>query len=855
MSKKKPANKRFSRKPGSPLTIGFVERYLADRNACTVWQGIMDAARERGVNVISFLPRDLDTTDGFDAQANVLFDLINPDLLDGLIIWTGSLISYVGLEGAKRIFERYSSIPIVSIEKGSPEGVPFLEIDSYQSMREAVIHLIKDHGRRRIAFIRGPDTTHAGARERYQGYLDVLTEYGILFDPDLVSPPTDGLWVQEVGEEAIALLLDQRHAGVDAVIGACDNIAIGAMRALDARGIHIPGKVAVVGFDDETGSRNTIPPLTTMSLRGYEQGWQAVQTLLTLLDGGQIPAQTKVSPQLIIRQSCGCIDPAVAQAAAGPVSITCEPFDAFAIDHPEKALSEMRQADGTAIVGLNPGWADQLLEAFCAELKADKPGAFLSVLDGVLRQVIAVEGQVKAWANVISALRRCALPYLGNSRQLLQAEDLWLQAQVMVGETAQQAQRYQASQLGHQTQILNEIRAALITTFDINDLMETLARELPRLDIPGCYLSLYENPKQPAELSRLALAYDIRRGRLDREAQKQAFPSPRLAPEGILPQDKRYSLVTEALYFREEQLGFVMFEVGPREGPVYGMLREEISSALQGARLVQRVKNHARELERAYETLQRQQHILLATEKMASLGRLTAGIAHEMNTPLAAVRAALVNGEELVKEYEASIGDVSVTDTDHHEIARGLHSAVLLAGQSAEAAARFVRGIKSQTRSPAAQERRLINAVVAVDDALLLLSHALRQGKCEIEFEKPDNQILLVSIPGRLEQVVTNLVANAIDASYPQGGPITVRLKKHSGFVELQVGDHGSGILPENVSKIFDPMFSTKPFGSSTGMGLTIVHDIVVGELGGSIDVVSTPGKGATFMIRLPLGE
>jgi PAS domain S-box-containing protein len=229
--------------------------------------------------------------------------------------------------------------------------------------------------------------------------------------------------------------------------------------------------------------------------------------------------------------------------------------------------------------------------------------------------VIVAEGQVEVWANVISALRRCVLPYLGDSRLLAQAEDFWLQAQVMVGETAQQAQRHQAAQLEEQTKILNEIRTALITTFDMNGLMDTLARELPRLGIPGCYLSLYENPEQPAELSRLMLAYDLQRGRLDPstgsgqalEAEKQSFPSSDLVPQGMLPQDRRYNLVAEALYFREEQLGFVLFETGSREGSVsgmlrkgliYGMLREEISSALQGARLVQRVQKHSAETTR-----------------------------------------------------------------------------------------------------------------------------------------------------------------------------------------------------------------------------------------------------------------
>jgi C4-dicarboxylate-specific signal transduction histidine kinase len=282
-------------------------------------------------------------------------------------------------------------------------------------------------------------------------------------------------------------------------------------------------------------------------------------------------------------------------------------------------------------------------------------------------------------------------------------------------------------------------------------------------------------------------------------------------------------------------------------------LRESISGGLKGARLAREVQQHSAELEHAYQTLRENQQQLMLAEKMASLGRLTAGIAHEMNTPLAAVRAVMTQLSQLIEEYEASIGDASVTDEDHHEIVRELRSAVQLADKAAERAAGFVRGVKSQTRGLATQEHQAINAVIAVEDTLLLLNHVLMQGKCPVDFQKSDSDIRLFGVPGRLEQVVTNLINNAVDASYPDGGPITVCLNRKSDFVELQISDSGGGILPENLSKIFDPMFSTKPFGSSTGLGLTIVHDIVVGEFGGSIDVSSVAAQGATFTIRFPL--
>ena len=208
---RKPNGPTPTRQHGARLTIGFITTHLSTKNSYTIWQGVVDAARERDVNVISFIARDLDTTVGFDAQANVFYDMINGDVLDGLVIWTPTFVSYAGREGAKLVLDRYRPMPIVAIEGGGPEDIPRLEINSYHYMREVILHLIKEHGYRRIAFIRGPDTTFAVARERYQAYQDVLAEYGLPFDPDLVSPPSSGSWEQEIGEAAIALLLDQRH--------------------------------------------------------------------------------------------------------------------------------------------------------------------------------------------------------------------------------------------------------------------------------------------------------------------------------------------------------------------------------------------------------------------------------------------------------------------------------------------------------------------------------------------------------------------------------------------------------------------------------------------------------------------
>jgi PAS domain S-box-containing protein len=244
---------------------------------------------------------------------------------------------------------------------------------------------------------------------------------------------------------------------------------------------------------------------------------------------------------------------------------------------------------------------------------------------------------------------------------------------------------------------------------------------------------------------------------------------------------------------------------------------------------------------------------LVRSEKMASLGRLTAGIAHEMNTPLAAARAALVELEQLMSELHESIGDKEITEDDQREIGEEMRSALGIANTAVERAASFVRGMKTQTRDLARGERIRFDAVRIVGDALLLMRHDLRANNCELVFEHGGGGVDILGVPGRLIQVVSNLVGNAVDASAGRGGgPIRVELKTHDQGVELRIADSGSGISPEVLPKIFEPMFTTKPFGEGTGLGLTIVHDIVTGEFGGTIDVTSRVGEGTTFILQFP---
>jgi PAS domain S-box-containing protein len=263
----------------------------------------------------------------------------------------------------------------------------------------------------------------------------------------------------------------------------------------------------------------------------------------------------------------------------------------------------------------------------------------------------------------------------------------------------------------------------------------------------------------------------------------------------------------------------------------------------------QALARRQQELEVAHQALKENQDKLLIAEKMAALGRLTAGIAHEMNTPLAAIRAALAELDALVAEYDDSVGDADVTVDDHRQIVAEMRQCTTLATRSAQRAAAFVRSIKHHTRQQDHEERVRFAVVPALEESILLLDHQFKRQRCTVRLEVPDPALEVRGTPGGLGQVVTNLLTNAVDAG---AHAIVVRAAGSEAGIELAVQDDGGGIAPADLRRIFEPMFTTKPFGQGTGLGLAIVHDIVVEQFGGRIDVASTPGAGTCITLHFP---
>jgi DNA-binding response OmpR family regulator/anti-sigma regulatory factor (Ser/Thr protein kinase) len=258
--------------------------------------------------------------------------------------------------------------------------------------------------------------------------------------------------------------------------------------------------------------------------------------------------------------------------------------------------------------------------------------------------------------------------------------------------------------------------------------------------------------------------------------------------------------------------------------------------------------------EQAYRNLQRSQENLIQAEKMAALGQLAAGIAHEMNTPLGASMTSLKLIQELVAEYQASIDDPETGAQDHREIAAEMAELVHSIQQWLEKTTLYIRSLKLHTRNLQQAEERVFSVRQVIEDVGLLLSHHLRLSQCSLSVCCAASDPMLYGDPGKLGQVLTNLMVNAIDAYKDTGrerGEVRVEVGEDGDFLQIRVKDQGCGIAPESREKIFDEFFSTKPPGEGTGLGLPIARDIVSNFFAGTISVESAPGEGSTFILRL----
>ena len=252
--------------------------------------------------------------------------------------------------------------------------------------------------------------------------------------------------------------------------------------------------------------------------------------------------------------------------------------------------------------------------------------------------------------------------------------------------------------------------------------------------------------------------------------------------------------------------------------------------------------------------LKRTQANLIQAEKLASLGQLVAGVAHEINTPLGvALTTATTMGPEVERFREAAeSGQLSRSVLDRFVARMG--EGTRLAASNLQRAANLVHSFKQVAVDQASGDRRAFRVAEWLDDLLVSLGPVLKKSGHQVMVNCPDD-VEIDTYPGALGQVLTNLIVNALSHAYTPGehGTLTLDVETPDATtLRISFRDDGRGIAEEHQGRVFDPFFTTGRSAGNTGLGLHIVYNLVTARLGGRITLSSTPGAGTTFLIDLP---
>ncbi len=253
-------------------------------------------------------------------------------------------------------------------------------------------------------------------------------------------------------------------------------------------------------------------------------------------------------------------------------------------------------------------------------------------------------------------------------------------------------------------------------------------------------------------------------------------------------------------------------------------------------------------------TLKQAQASLITSEKMASLGALVAGIAHELNTPIGNSLLTATALSDMCKDFERQLGEGGIKRSALDTHLKDARMACSIITNSLTRAADLIHSFKQVAVDQSSDKRRAFNLHGVVHDTLATYSAQLRRANCEVKVSMPET-LNFISYPGSIGQVLGNLIQNAMMHAFEgrDSGHITIsvaEIDEHT--VELRFADDGVGMSARTLHQVYDPFFTTKMGQGGSGLGMNIVYNLVTGVLRGTIRVESEQGKGTTVILTLP---
>jgi signal transduction histidine kinase len=524
--------------------------------------------------------------------------------------------------------------------------------------------------------------------------------------------------------------------------------------------MRAPQDVAIAGFDDIKESYGVMPSLTTVKQPLFELGARAVKTLLAVLRNGEAAPKETLMPRLIIRRSCGCFTHSQEGAASHP-EMRVPSRSTSARTKYARVLSPPLHSTLSSLLArsreeLDSGACGRVLEEAFEKTITDRfHNAFFLALEDIMLRSATYGIDVLSWFDVVNTIFDSA----NDGYDAVRIERLRNESLILVGETADRVQAYFRANAEEQSVVLHKINQSLIANFDSTKLRKVLVRELPKLGIKGCYVSMYKRGESVRSRSKLLLAFDPSGGKADTARGRTLFSSAELIPGTLRGIARYFSFIVMPLYFKREQLGFVLFEMGPISGNVYETLASQLSSAIKGAKLETKRKR----LEKEITEISRKEQMRIGQDLHDGLCQHITGISF------------------MCKVLRDQLKQKSLPE------ARSADEICTLLGESIATTRSLAKGL-----FPVELEEN--GFVVALGE---LVSTLERQSRIRCRFICTDSiSIADNAMASNLFRIAQEAVTNAI--KHAEAKHIEVELGEDDGKVTMKIRDDGIG-LPDNI--------------------------------------------------------
>jgi DNA-binding LacI/PurR family transcriptional regulator/AraC-like DNA-binding protein/signal transduction histidine kinase len=666
--------------------IGLVLASIHTGASLDVWPCFAGTARVENTSLFIFPGGRLNARPDSENLRNSVYSLVNAENLDGFVSWSSTIRYTESKEEFEHFHSKFDPLPFVTLTYKIP-GHPCVEFDAYNGMKNLVIHCIRAHGARRIAFLRAPDF-HQSALDRFKGYQDALREAGISTVPELVTGPFN--W--DSGAEAAAQLFGERSLvpgrDFDTLIGSSDLMVFGAVNYFAKQGYHVPRDYHAGGFNNSMESRILESPLSTVNVPYTELSSESFRLLLKSLSKktAQNLKDVRLVSELIIRESCGCFN-------FGSPGGQERSFRPQAGTKAEDALARM----ATDYLGLNEADVEAMAYPVIRALYGGDTERFFRLFEKAL---ILFYGSGQETETLLKFLGDIPLSGLVPPELFGRVESPLYRIIFQNREGFSAQSRYEKEKWNT---VLNSLKCELLGTRDRTSLVQSLARHLPKIGINTAALALYGDEKisifvggfSPEGMSPL---------------REERFPARLLVPASLKDQFGDGVFMIQPLFIENQALGYFVHNVPFCDGLIFEELRSAISYALKGIAMMEelvRAKRIAEQAERAkaeflqtlenglYDPLSGVMERLEGLERKIGSGREgkenTLEIIRELDLLKSFVASREAEAESLIDLTLSRIDELALHKTlfDPEELLPGIGTFPLLSGDTARLAQCF----------------------------------------------------------------------------------------------------------------------------------------------------------------------